>query len=705
MTMSRRRERWMLRIGVVAFIFLLCAPKPVSSQTAGRGTDQRCLNCHGQEHITTISREERKTMVVVPDSGMPERKNPAVLFVDQNLLAKGFHSSVACEKCHPGTESLPHPARLSEPHCESCHQKEVEAVSGSRHAKVIRTVEPRPPRCWDCHGGHEIRVWTMVSPLEKIRACASCHQKYSERMAGLENGGVLVRSYQDSVHGQRKPGTAEVGATCEDCHGNHEILPVKDPRSSVNRLNIPDTCGRCHAKIRKEFESTVHAEMARRNDPAVRAALCSDCHTAHGITRINTPAFMLDIVSECGTCHKDMYRTYRETYHGQVQQLGSMRVAKCSDCHGTHNIRRPTDPKSLLSASNRAATCSRCHQEIKILSASARENFIAYHPHADFRNRNRQSGLFWIWRLALIPGAILFAVWALHFLAWVRRNLRNKSEFSNGGLDHSILRFKALHCRIHLLATACVLGLAFTGLPLKFSRQAWIRALMALFGGPDTVVFLHRMFAVVLIGVAIFHGISVWIRRGKQGQPLRKRILGPDSLLPGLGDFRQFCSMFRWSVGRGSRPALDRWSYREKFDYWALAVTAGALACSGLFLWFPTFFARFLSGYWFNVAMVVHSDAGLLAIGFALVIHILNSSLRRVGFPINDVMFTGRLSEKEFQEERSAQYERRAKEGTLDQLRVPSVSDRNRKIALYGAMASQVLGVGIFILILLAMIV
>ena len=155
-----------------------------------------------------------------------------------------------------------------------------------------------------------------------------------------------------------EPPVKTVMATTKSC-------PSKIRARAVNRLNIPDTCGRCHEKIRKEFESTVHAEIARRNDPAVRAALCSDCHTAHAITHINTPDFMRDIVSECGTCHKDLYRTYRETYHGQVQQLGSMRVAKCSDCHGAHNIRRPTDPQSLLSASNRAATCSRCHQEIK----------------------------------------------------------------------------------------------------------------------------------------------------------------------------------------------------------------------------------------------------------------------------------------------------------------------------------------------------
>jgi cytochrome b subunit of formate dehydrogenase len=162
--------------------------------------------------------------------------------------------------------------------------------------------------------------------------------------------------------------------------------------------------------------------------------------------------------------------------------------------------------------------------------------------------------------------------------------------------------------------------------------------------------------------------------------------------------------MFKWSIGRGSRPALDRWSYREKFDYWAMASVAGALACSGLFLWFPTFFARFLSGYWFNVAMVVHSDAGLMAIGFALVIHILNSSMRRAGFPVNDVMLTGRLSEREFQEERSAQYGRLVGQGALDRLRVQPPSDRNRRIAHYATLAAQVLGVGIFILILVAMI-
>ena len=702
MTLPRRRRGWIYQAGIIAVFSLLPLAKPSSGQIQERGKDQRCLNCHDQKHITNLSREEREMMVVVPESGLTERKNPERLYVEEAILAEGFHSSVTCEQCHSGVESLPHAARLPEPQCETCHQQEVSDVSRSRHAKVIRTSDPKPPRCWDCHGAHEIRLQSKFSPLEKIRVCASCHQKYAGHMAGLENGSVLVKSYMDSVHGRSKPGTSEVGATCEDCHGHHEILPVQDPRSKVNRLNIPETCGRCHAEILKEFESTVHAEVARRHDPSIRAALCSDCHTAHAITHTNTPEFMLDIVSECGVCHKELYRTYRETYHGQVQQLGGARVARCSDCHGTHNIRRLNDPKSLLSAANRAATCSRCHKEIQTMSASGRQNFVAYQPHADFRDGSRYHALFLIWRFTLIIGAVLLASWGLHWLGWINRELRKKSALPGEGPVSAILRFKELHCWTHLLATACFLGLILTGLPLKFSRQPWVVSSMVIFGGPDGAALLHRVFAVVLIGIGLFHAIYVLILRGDRTLPLRKRITGPDSLLPTGKDMRQLKEMFLWFAGRGIRPELDRWSYWEKFDYWAVVISVCAIAFSGTLLWFPTFFARFISGYWFNIAMVVHSFAGLLAIGCTLMIHLFNTSLRKAGFPVNTVMLTGQLSESELQEERSAHYARLTEKGTLDQWRVPPASERKKKMAFNITVALQVLGVGIFILIVIA---
>ena len=166
------------------------------------------------------------------------------------------------------------------------------------------------------------------------------------------------------------------------------------------------------------------------------------------------------------------------------------------------------------------------------MSASGRQNFVAYHPHADFRDGHKNPALFLIWRFTLIVGAILLAIWGLHWIAWLNRNLRKRSALSEDGPVHAMLRFKALHRWTHLLATACVLGLALTGLPLKFSRQPWIVASMALFGGPDGAVFLHRLFAVILVGIGLFHGFYVLILRGDRKQPLRKRISGPDSLLP-----------------------------------------------------------------------------------------------------------------------------------------------------------------------------
>jgi hypothetical protein len=246
------------------------------------------------------------------------------------------------------------------------------------------------------------------------------------------------------------------------------------------------------------------------------------------------------------------------------------------------------------------------------------------------------------------------------------------------------------------------MGLTLTGLPLKFSRHPWVAALMMLFGEPDRAGFFHRIFAILLAGVALFHAVSVCIMRTDRKKPLRDRISGPDSLLPGTRDARQFMGTLRWFSGRGPRPDLNRWSYREKFDYWATLITVGALAASGIVLWFPTVFARFLSGHWFNLAMVIHGYAGLMTLGFILMIHLFNTSLRREGFPVNDVIFTGQLSEGEFQVERSAQYARLAETDALNQLRVGPASIRKRKISFYAAVASQVLGIVLFILIVCA---
>ena len=702
--MRSQRVRRLLRAGIVACLSVSFLPNWSSGQSSDKELSQRCLNCHGQEHIATISRQERETMVVAPESGLKERENPANLFIDRNKISRSVHAQLTCNECHIDVETLPHPARLPRPQCKSCHQEEAEKVSRSRHAEMLQRSEPPAPYCWNCHGTHEILPQDKVNPLDKIRICASCHQTHSGRIEGVENGELLVRSYLDSVHGRNtgEPGSPSVGATCEDCHGNHEVRPIKDPRSRVNRRNISETCGRCHPEVQKEFEATVHADVAHRNDPSMRPAVCSNCHTAHAITHAGTPEFMRDLVGECGSCHENLYRTYQETFHGQVQTLGGTRAARCSDCHGTHNIRRPEDPASTLSAANRPETCGRCHQEIKSLAESARQNFVAFRPHADFRDKTKNTKLFLIWCFAIVVSIALLILWGLHWIGWLKRTSKQKRDLSQDGTSSSMLRFRPLHRWTHLAVMVCVSGLILTGLPLKLSRQPVIAELTRYLVEVDTLIFLHRMFAIFLGGIAVFHVVSLLTVRKKSKQPFTKRIWGPDSLMPTFADIRQFVGMFRWFMKRGEHPDLGRWSYREKFDYWAALVTLGVMAASGIVLWCPAFFAEFFSGYWFNVAFVVHGSAGLLAAGSILLIHLMNTSLRRGRFPFNDAMFTGQISESELKSERPAHYARLTAAGAPQGWKVPTVSGLRLKVATYATLASLLLGIGLIILIVIA---
>ena len=119
---------------------------------------------------------------------------------------------------------------------------------------------------------------------------------------------------------------------------------------------------------------------------------------------------------------------------------------------------------------------------------------------------------------------------------------------------------------------------------------------------------------------------------------------------------------------------FDRYSYMEKFDYWAVFWGIAIIGGSGLLLWFPIFFSRFLPGWIFNVATIVHGDEALLAMGFIFTIHFFNSNLRPEKFPIDVVIFTGRARESYMKEEHPLEYEREHAAGNLAALEEPPPS-------------------------------
>jgi cytochrome b subunit of formate dehydrogenase len=232
-----------------------------------------------------------------------------------------------------------------------------------------------------------------------------------------------------------------------------------------------------------------------------------------------------------------------------------------------------------------------------------------------------------------------------------------------------IERFKPYQRLMHMVMFVCFLGLSMTGLPLLFSSSDWAAALTRMLGGFDAAGSLHRFFAFGMLTVFAAHiGELAWRLLARKERGL---LWGPTSMVPQPRDAVQLVEHVRWFVGRGPRPRFDRYTYWEKFDYWAVFWGMLIIGGSGLMLWFPQLFAAVLPGWIFNIALLVHGEEALLATAFIFTVHFFNSHFRPEKFPMDMVMFTGQVSEAELQHERPAEYERLLASGTLEAVSVP----------------------------------
>ena len=218
------------------------------------------------------------------------------------------------------------------------------------------------------------------------------------------------------------------------------------------------------------------------------------------------------------------------------------------------------------------------------------------------------------------------------------------------------LRFDLSDRLLHGFLMGSFLGLAGTGMPLRFNQAAWAQDLAVTIGGFGAILFFHKFFALIMTACFSIHVADI-IRRGF----IRHEVgvfFGPDSMVPQLNDFIEMMQHFRWFFGLGARPRFGRYTYWEKFDYWAVFWGMAIIGTSGYVMWFSSFFGSFLPGWLFNITLLIHADEALLAVWFIFTIHFFNSHLRPEKFPIDLVIFTGRVSEQELEEERPAEYER-----------------------------------------------
>jgi hypothetical protein len=370
--------------------------------------DADCMRCHANGQLKAAD-------------GRPMQ-------VNLTEVAGSRHVKVACSQCHSEVNASrvrPCETITKKVDCTACHEEIGQQYQRSTHGLLHAKGDSNAPFCKDCHGTHHVLGKhdpdSRTFPTNVPDVCARCHregQKAALRYTGSEH--EIIGRYNESIHGKGllKSGLT-VTATCTSCHTAHREQPASNPESTVNKTNVPDTCGSCHHGIQEQFMQSVHSPTQTRTDKPLPT--CNDCHTAHSINRTDRDQFKLGIMSTCGRCHEKIAESYFETYHGKVSRLGYTKTAKCYDCHGAHDVRRISDPQSRLSRTNVVSTCRKCH-------ADATRRFAGYLTHATHHDPQKYPWLYWtFWGMTgLLVGTFTFS--GLHTLLWLPRAFQMRRE-------------------------------------------------------------------------------------------------------------------------------------------------------------------------------------------------------------------------------------------------------------------------------------
>jgi cytochrome b subunit of formate dehydrogenase len=190
--------------------------------------------------------------------------------------------------------------------------------------------------------------------------CFRCHD---DPEAEDDNGGsiaVLEPQYKAGAHKRLE---------CVECHT--AALTTRHPRNALGPVSF-DSCLECHEEEITPFQESVHARV--RGD---KPESCQGCHgNVHTTPRSrdpNAPMSAVNQLTNCGQCHKDMMEGYLGSVHARALLVSGLNSAPaCSDCHGSHDIKRHVDPASRSSHQKSPETCGSCHEGIlKVWTDSA----------------------------------------------------------------------------------------------------------------------------------------------------------------------------------------------------------------------------------------------------------------------------------------------------------------------------------------------
>lgn len=663
-------------------------PHKVQIENAASTMQARtCLKCHEKDDIYKIVNGDTIS-----------------LKVDKQDIEMSAHKNITCVKCHSDiTVNAKRPCvTAGKIDCSNCHSEVSSLFFESGHGKAYIQKHESAPYCTTCHGTHKVQTKEDdTSPIYRSKIpelCGKCHMENGR--AGSETELKETNSYSDyssSVHGKglRDKGLL-VSAVCTDCHTSHFMFKASDERSSVYPKNIPSTCASCHKGI---YDDYILSDHAINQDSDSNFPTCATCHSAHLISNIDKDEFMTEVGDQCGLCHKELAETYLETYHGKAYQLGSKNSARCSDCHTAHKILNMENPNSSIGVNNIVATCQKCHED-------ANQKFTGYLTHATHYNKKKFPALYYTYWAMTFLLIFVFGFFGIHTLLWLPRSIkeRKKKKKIHSKITGETLYFRRFNRNqriTHIFVILSFMLLALTGMTLKFANMEWARSLIVIFGGVEGAGLIHRFGAIITFGYFTFHVFNLFRDKKRKKLGIIKFIFSKNSLMFNKQDVKDFVATIKWFVGKGPRPQYGRWTYWEKFDYMAVFWGVAVIGLSGLMLWFPELFSKFLPGQFINISQIIHSDEALLAVGFIFTIHFFNTHMRPESFPMDTVIFTGHVPVEEYKLDRAKEYEELEESGELENVIVKRSfsKDKMKLIKIFGFFF-LILGMSLVVLIL-----
>lgn len=632
--------RFRLRLlGVIVFL--------VAFGAVGRAQANPCSDCHADRSLFTDLGARADSLVVTEGS-----------------LSSSVHAGLGCTDCHAdlaGVSDFPHAEKLAPAGCGNCHEDVAREFATSWHGQEAarRHGDVVAPTCGSCHGTHDIRPasdsTSLVHPKNLPHTCAVCHSRLAE---GAGTDVHLVDAYGryvGGIHAERINAGILGAATCNNCHGTHDLKRADDPASKVNKFNIPATCGQCHSETFGQYQRGIHGKaLAAR---VMDSPNCTDCHGEHQIlapSGASSPVNagnLSDYV--CAKCHNNAdlvakyglkggrISSYQDSYHGMAVKRGSTKAANCVSCHKAHDILPATNPASSIASGRIVATCQKCHPEANaVFAASYTHEAVIGKPDGI----KRTIELIYIPLIIAIIGgmAVHNGIITLHFIR--RKRALEKSQVTYERFSRSMVLQ-------HGVLVVSFITLVITGFALRFPDAWWSRPLSFVGLTEHIRSLVHRIAAVAMMAASVYHVyFLIATRRG------RTELY---HMLPRMSDVTQAWQNLQFHLGWSKvKPDFDRYEYTEKAEYWALVWGTVVMIATGLVLWFPEIFTQHLKGWVVIASETVHYYEAWLATLAIIVWHFFFVIFHPDEFPMSLTWMDGKMTEHTLKEKHPAWYRR-----------------------------------------------